>query len=372
MAKVTMRQMLEAGVHFGHQTRYWNPKMAPYIFGERNKIHIINLEKTLPMFNDALNFAGKLAAKGGKILFVGTKRPAQKAIKEEAQRCKMPFVDQRWLGGMLTNFKTIKQSIRRLHDIEKMQADGTINRGGKKEALMLTRELEKLEKGLGGIKDMRSLPDALFIIDVGHENIAVKEAKTLGIPVIGIVDTNNSAENVDYVIPGNDDAIRAIQLYTSAIADAVNEGHLAAATNAEEMAAAAPKSEAKAKPAAKVTKKEAPAKKAAPVSETETTEKEAAEKPAATAKEAPAESSNDDLKKIEGIGPKIAEVLTEAGVTTYKKLSEMDRDAIKAILDTVPTLKSKEPKTWPQQAKLAAEGKWDELKVLQDELMGGV
>ena len=240
MAKVTMRQMLEAGVHFGHQTRYWNPKMAPYIFGDRNKIHIINLEKTLPMFNDALNFAGKVASKGGKIMFVGTKRAAQKSIREEATRCKMPFVDQRWLGGMLTNFKTIKQSVRRLHEISKMQADGTINRGGKKEALMLTRELEKLEKGLGGIKDMRSLPDALFIVDVGHESIAVKEAKTLGIPVIGIVDTNNSADNVDYIIPGNDDAIRAIQLYTAAIADSIVEGHIAAATNSEDMAAATP------------------------------------------------------------------------------------------------------------------------------------
>jgi small subunit ribosomal protein S2 len=376
MAKVTMRQMLEAGVHFGHQTRYWNPKMAPYIFGDRNKIHIINLEKTLPMFNDSLNFVGKLAAKGGKIMFVGTKRAAQAAIRDEALRCKMPYVDQRWLGGMLTNFKTIKQSVRRLHDIEKMEADGTINRGGKKEALMMTRELEKLEKGLGGIKNMRALPDALFIVDVGHEGIAVKEAKTLGIPVIGVVDTNNSADNVEYIIPGNDDAIRAIQLYTSAIADSIIEGHLAAATNAEEMAAAAPapkakaapKAEAKpedkpvAAPAVKVTKKAEPAKAEAPA------EKEEAKKESAPAEKAEA----DDLKKIEGIGPKIAEVLGEAGITTYAGLAKMDRDAIKAILDTVSTLKSKEPKTWPQQATLAADGKWDELKVLQDELMGGI
>jgi len=357
MAKVTMRQMLEAGVHFGHQTRYWNPKMAPYIFGARNKIHIINLEKTLPMFNDSLNFVGKLAAKGGKIMFVGTKRAAQAAVRDEALRCKMPYVDQRWLGGMLTNFKTIKQSVRRLHDIEKMQADGTINRGGKKEALMMTRELEKLEKGLGGIKNMRALPDALFIVDVGHEGIAVKEAKTLGIPVIGVVDTNNSADNVEYIIPGNDDAIRAIQLYTSAIADSIIEGHLAAATNAEEMAAAAPAPKAAPKAKAEVAKKAEPAK--------------AEEAPAAPAEEAKS-SEADDLKKIEGIGPKIAEVLAEAGVTTYAGLAKMDRDAIKAILDTVPTLKSKEPKTWPQQAALAADGKWDELKVLQDELMGGI
>ena len=354
MAKVSMRQMLEAGVHFGHQTRYWNPKMAPYIFGDRNKIHIINLEQTLPMFNDALNFVGKIAAKGGKVMFVGTKRAAQTAVRDEATRCKMPYVDQRWLGGMLTNYKTIKQSVRRMQEIEKMEADGTINRGGKKEALMLSREYIKLDKALGGIKDMRSLPDALFIIDVGHESIAVKEAKTLGIPVIGVVDTNNSADNVDYIIPGNDDAIRAIQLYTSAVADSVVEGHLAAATNAEEMAAAAPAPKAKPAPAKAAdkptTKEEAPA----------------------PAKETAKSDEADDLKKIEGIGPKIAEVLAEAGVTTFSAIAKMDRDAIKVILDTVATLKSKEPKTWPQQAALAADGKWDELKVLQDELMGGV
>ena len=384
--------MLEAGVHFGHQTRYWNPKMAPYIFGDRNKIHIINLEQTLPMFNDALNFAGKIAAKGGKVMFVGTKRAAQTAIRDEATRCKMPYVDQRWLGGMLTNYKTIKQSVRRMQDIEKMEADGTINRGGKKEALMLSREYTKLDKALGGIKDMRSLPDALFIIDVGHESIAVKEAKTLGIPVIGVVDTNNSADNVDYIIPGNDDAIRAIQLYTSAVADSVVEGHLAAATNAEEMAAAAPAPKAKAaapkatdKPEAKVTKKEPSAsKESAPVAKEATPAKEAPaaakvetapakEEAPVAEKEAAAKSDEaDDLKKIEGIGPKIAEVLAEAGVSTFAAVAKMDRDAIKAILETVSTLKSKEPKTWPQQAALAADGKWDELKVLQDELMGGV
>lgn len=357
--------MLEAGVHFGHQTRYWNPKMAPYIFGARNKIHIINLEQTLPMFNDVLNYAGALAAKGGKIMFVGTKRAAQITISEEANRCKMPFVDQRWLGGMLTNYKTIKQSVRRLHDIEKMEADGTINRGGKKEGLMLTRELEKLEKGLGGIKNMRSLPDALFIVDVGHENIAVKEANTLGIPVIGIVDTNNSADGVDYIVPGNDDAIRAIQLYTAAVADAIIEGHLSAATTAEDMAAAAPKPAANVAPKTAADKSDAKVSTAAPV-------EKATEAAPVVAEAAPVATEVDDLKKIEGIGPKIAEVLGESGVTTFKQLSEMDRDAIKVILDTVPTLKSKEPKTWPQQAKLAVEGKWDELKTLQDELMGGL
>jgi len=295
MAKVTMRQMLEAGVHFGHQTRYWNPKMAPYIFGDRNKIHIINLEQTLPMFNDALNFAGKIASKGGKVMFVGTKRAAQKSVRDEALRCKMPFVDQRWLGGMLTNFKTIKQSVRRLHEIEKMQADGSINRGGKKEALMLTRELEKLERGLGGIKNMRSLPDVLFIVDVGHESIAVKEAKTLGIPVIGIVDTNNSADDVEYIIPGNDDAIRAIQLYTVAIADAVMEGHVAAATNAEEMAAAAPVAKPKAVPAAEKaaepTAEKAPSAETAPVAKEESSAKAEAPVPAEAAPAATEEAS---------------------------------------------------------------------------------
>jgi len=230
MPKVTMRQMLEAGVHFGHQTRYWNPKMSQYIFGERNKIHIINLEVTLPMFNDAMNYVGKVAAKGGKVLFVGTKRSAGQAVREAANSCKMPYVDSRWLGGMLTNFKTIKQSIRRLKDIEKMQADNTIERFSKREALMLECEREKLEKSLGGIKDMKGLPDVMFVIDVGHEIIAIKEANKLGIPVVGIVDTNNVMNGVDYVIPGNDDAIRAIQLYTSAMADAINEGHAAAAT----------------------------------------------------------------------------------------------------------------------------------------------
>ncbi len=221
MSKVTMRQMLEAGVHFGHQTRYWNPKMAPFIFGDRNKIHIINLEKTLPKFNDAMNFIGQLASKRGKILFVGTKRAAGKAVKENALRCGMPYVNHRWLGGMLTNFKTVKQSIKRLKYLEKAASDGTFDTLTKKEALLLSREFEKLEKSLGGIKDMSALPAAIYVIDVGHEKIAVQEAKKLGIPVIGVVDTNNKITNVDYIIPGNDDAIRAINLYLEAAADAV-------------------------------------------------------------------------------------------------------------------------------------------------------
>ncbi len=224
MADVSMRQMLEAGVHFGHQTRYWHPKMAPYIFGERNKIHIINLEETLPRFNDAMNFIGKLASKKGTILFVGTKRSAQEVVKEEAERCGMPYVNRRWLGGMLTNYKTVKQSINRLKALEEMMESGVLDRRSKKEKLMLQREMQKLENNIGGIKDMKGIPDALFVIDVGHEKIAVAEANKLDIPVVAVVDTNCAPEGVDYVIPGNDDAIRAIKLYMQAAADAVLEG----------------------------------------------------------------------------------------------------------------------------------------------------
>ncbi|TPW16519.1 MAG: 30S ribosomal protein S2 [Halothiobacillaceae bacterium] len=224
MAAISMRQMLEAGVHFGHQTRYWNPKMAPFIFGERNRIHIINLEKSLPAYNDAMNFIGRLASKKGKVLFVGTKRAAQEVIKQEAQRANMPYVDHRWLGGMLTNFKTIKASIKRLKDLEVMAENGTLERFNKKEALGLRREMSKLEASIGGMKEMASLPDAMFVVDVGHEKIAIQEARKLGIPVIGIVDTNNSPEGIDYVIPGNDDSIRALQLYVRGVADAALEG----------------------------------------------------------------------------------------------------------------------------------------------------
>ena len=224
MTQVSMRDMLKAGAHFGHQTRYWNPKMGKYIFGARNKIHIINLEKTMPMFHEALSFVEKLAAGKNKILFVGTKRAASKIIAEEASRAGQPYVDHRWLGGMLTNYKTIRQSIKRLRDLETQSQDGTFAKLTKKEALMRSRDLEKLDRSLGGIKDMGGLPDALFVIDVEHERIAITEANKLGIPVIGIVDTNSSPDGVDFVIPGNDDAIRAIKLYAAAMADAVLRG----------------------------------------------------------------------------------------------------------------------------------------------------
>ena len=224
MTAVSMRDMLEAGVHFGHQTRFWNPKMRPYIFGERNKIHIIDLEKSLPLYNDALNFLGRMAASGGTILFVGTKRSAQDCIAAEAERCGMPYVNRRWLGGMLTNYRTVKQSIKRLKDLRVLIDEGGLDRMSKKEGLSLQRELAKLERGLGGIKDMDGIPDILFIIDVGHEKIAVAEAVTLGIPVVAVVDTNNAPDGVDYIIPGNDDAIRSIELYVSGAATAIVEG----------------------------------------------------------------------------------------------------------------------------------------------------
>jgi small subunit ribosomal protein S2 len=221
---VTMRQMLEAGVHFGHQTRFWNPKMAPYIFGHRNKIHIVNLEKSLPLYEDAMKYLRQLSANKGKILFVGTKRQAREIVREEATRCQSPYVDYRWLGGMLTNFKTVKGSVKRLKEIEQMKEDGSMEKISKREALSFERELAKLTRSLGGIKDMVSLPDALFVIDTGYQKIALTEARTLGIPIVGVVDTNNSPDNVDYIIPGNDDSTRAIRLYARGAADAILEG----------------------------------------------------------------------------------------------------------------------------------------------------
>jgi small subunit ribosomal protein S2 len=275
MPQVTMRQMLEAGVHFGHQTRYWNPKMAPYIFGARGKIHIINLEATVPKFTDAMNYLSGLAQKRRTVLFVGTKRSAREAIGEEARRCGMPYVNARWLGGMLTNFRTVKQSVARLKELEAAETDGTFDKLVKHEVLSLRRERDKLEKSLGGIKDMKHLPDALFVIDIGHENIAVLEAKKLGIPVVAVVDTNYDPTLVDYAIPGNDDAIRAVQLYARAAADAVLEGKAAAPIQARgddnefveldaEGNPVAPKDDEGRKPARRPAPKKAAPKRAAP------------------------------------------------------------------------------------------------------------
>ena len=308
MTDVTMRQMLEAGVHFGHQTRYWNPKMAPYIFGERGKIHIINLEKTMPLFTEAMNYLGSLVANGRTVLFVGTKRSAQQIIKENASRCGMPYVNHRWLGGMLTNYKTVRASIKRLKDLETMSEDGSFEKISKKEALMLNREMEKLDRSLGGIKNMRGIPEVMFVVDVGHEKIAISEARKLGISVVGIVDTNNSIEGVDYVIPGNDDAIRSIKLYVEAAANAIDNGRLSVAhavadssdefIELDETGATRParkKAAAKKKTASKVTvKKQTPAREAA--SEGDAVEEAVTESPApesagtATDEEAVAES----------------------------------------------------------------------------------
>ena len=298
MSNITMREMLEAGVHFGHQTRFWNPKMAPYIFGERNKIHIINLEKSLPMCNDATSYLGKIAAKKGKILFVGTKRAARDAVEKAAQSCGMPYVNHRWLGGMLTNFRTVRQSIRRLKELEEMEEKNSYDVKNKKEILNLQREQEKLNKTLGGIKEMNGLPDVLFVIDVGYEKIAVQEASKLGIPVVGVVDTNNSPKDIEYIVPGNDDSMRAIALYLRVAAEAINDGKASITTAAaddelievidEEIPEVAVSEKKAAPKKVSVTKKaEAPvADEEAAAEDTEASETKAAPKKAATKKAA--------------------------------------------------------------------------------------
>jgi small subunit ribosomal protein S2 len=294
-----MRQMLEAGVHFGHQTRYWDPKMAPYIFGERNKIHIINLERTLPLYNEAAGFVRKVVADGGRVLFVGTKRAARDCMRTQADRSGMPYVTHRWLGGMLTNFKTVKQSIKRLKDLEAQAEDGSFEQLNKKEVLQLRREMEKLERSLGGIKNMGSLPDVLFVVDVGHEKIALAEARKLGIPVVAVVDTNCSPAGVDYLIPGNDDAMRAIELYVSGIADAVLDGKSsipAVPEGGDEFveldASGRPAADDGAKPARKkkVAKKKATTKKKATIKKSGE-DAPAAEKATAEVADAPAEAA---------------------------------------------------------------------------------
>jgi len=308
-----MREMLEAGVHFGHQTRFWNPKMAPFIFGERNKIHIINLEKTMPLTKDALNFLGKVASNKGKVMFVGTKRAASESIKVEAERCGMPFVNHRWLGGMLTNFRTVRASIKRLKELEEMAKNDNYEKIGKKEILQLSREQEKLEKTLGGIKDMNGLPDVLYVIDVGYENIAIQEATKLGIPVVGIVDTNNSPDGIDYIVPGNDDSMRAIKLYARIAADAILVGKesIAGEIKAREVAKMPVEDEVAAAEAAESAEAVA---ESAPVEETvadapevtaeasvaETAPKKAAVKKAATKKAATKTAAEPAAEKAEG------------------------------------------------------------------------
>ena len=337
MVQVSMRDMLKAGVHFGHQTRYWHPGMRKFIFGARNRIHIINLEHTLPAFNQALGLVRRLAEGKNKVLFVGTKRAASKIIRENAQRCGMPYVDHRWLGGMLTNYKTIRQSVRRLRDLEAQAEDGTFEKLTKKEALMRTRNMEKLDRSLGGIKDMGSLPDAIFVIDVDHEKIAIQEANKLGIPVIGVVDTNSNPDGVTIVIPGNDDAIRAIQLYVESAADAILEGRAAVDTGVEETGDEQAKTtdgKAKAtagKAEATVEKAEATAEKAEATAEkAEATAEKAeatAEKAEATAEKAEATAEKTEVaaekaevaaEKTEVIAEKAEATAGKAEVTTEK------------------------------------------------------
>ena len=329
MSNVSMRQMLEAGVHFGHQTRYWNPKMSPFIFGERNKIHIINLERSLPMFQEAQGFVQKIVSDGGKVLFVGTKRSARDSVREEADRCGMPYVSQRWLGGMLTNFKTIRQSIKRLFDLEAMEEAGSFEQMTKKEVLGLRREKEKLDRSLGGIKHMNSLPDVLFVVDIGHENIALKEAAKLGIPVVGVVDTNCSPEEIDYPIPGNDDAMRAIRLYAAGMADAVIEGKATAPEaniGEDEFVEVdeeghAKKAAAKKAPAKKAAAKKAPVKKAAakkaPAKKAEKAAEEAPAKAEKAAEEAPAKA-----EKAAEEAPAKAEKAKKAAPAKAEKAAE--------------------------------------------------
>lgn len=359
MAKVTMRDMLQAGVHFGHRTRYWNPKMKPYIFGSRNKIHIINLEHSLPMFNDALNFLSSISARKGKVLFVGTKRSAGQIIKEEALRCGQFFVDKRWLGGMLTNYKTIRQSINRLKELEKQCEDSTFERLTKKEGLLLTREMNKLEASIGGIKNMGGLPDAIFVIDAGHEHIAIAEARKLGIPVIAVVDSNSNPDGVDYIIPGNDDAIRAIQLYLGTAASSILEAKESVATTPTQKISDEPVADKADKEAAptKVDVKEKPAaKKVEPkeaVVEEKPVKKPAAKK--AEAKEAVVEEK--PVKKPAAKKAEAKEVVAEEKPVKkpVKKPAVKKAAAKKDVAEEKPVKKPAPKKAAPKKA--AAEKK---------------
>jgi small subunit ribosomal protein S2 len=352
MSNVTMREMLEAGVHFGHQTRFWNPKMAPFIFGERNKIHIINLEQTMPLCRDAVNYLSKVASKKGKILFVGTKRAASDSVKEEALRCGMPFVNHRWLGGMLTNFRTVRASIKRLKELEDMAQSNAYEKINKKEILQLSREQEKLEKTLGGIKDMNGLPDVLFVVDVGYEDIAVLEASKLGIPVVGIVDTNNSPDNIDYIVPGNDDSMRAIKLYTKMIADAVLVGKesIVTAANSDDEMIEVKEASAESKPAVKIsTKKSAPVTAAEPdeqdpevVATDEIAEEAVAEE--AVAEEAVAEEAVAESEEAEA--PKTAVAKKAAA----KKAAPKKAATKKAATKKAATKKAATKKAAPKKA----------------------
>jgi small subunit ribosomal protein S2 len=375
MSDITIRQLLEAGCHFGHQTRYWCPRMEPYIFGERNKLHIIDLQQTLPMLEDALNYLGSVAAEGGKVLFVGTKRQASKLIEQEAKRCNSPYVNFRWLGGMLTNYKTIRKSVNRLKEMDGMAESGEINKLVKKEALQFNRERAKLEKSLSGIKEMNGLPDVLFVIDREYDYIAVNEANKLGIPVVSIVDSNCSPVGIDYVIPGNDDAIRSIRLYLSAAADTINDSRLAALTSqaAELHVSAKPVeefatqevvvndeesiSETKEAPVAEAAADEVVAEPAAVVPEVKQTpavkkvvKKKVVKKKVVVKKEAVADEG-DKLTDINGIGPVIEGKLQSLGITSFAQIAELTVERIAEIDEQLKFKGRIDREEWVAQAK---------------------
>lgn len=361
MAAVSMREMLEAGVHFGHQSRYWNPQMAPYLFGVRNKIYIIDLEQTLPLFNDAINYLGQMAANKNTILFVGTKKAAGKTIAEQAQRCGMPYVGHRWLGGMLTNFKTIKKSINRLKELENMHTDGSIQRFGKKEALGMQREMTKLNRSLGGIKNMNGIPDVLFVLDVGFEKNAVNEAKKLGIPIVGIVDSNNSPNNIDYVVPGNDDSIRAIKLYCESIATAIIEAKEAAiaisrAEDAKEKAVAEDRANSKGKLTVKATDDQKTAKPASKIQKAIKSKKAANEAAAKPATKKAAKVADDSETKIKPVADKDkAKPVSKAKRTATEEKAEVAPVKVKEKSEAPAKAKTEEKAEAPAKAKEKAE-----------------
>lgn len=386
MAKVEVKQLLEAGVHFGHLTRKWNPNMAPYIYMERNGIHVINLYKTVAKLDEAKEALSKIAASGRKILFVATKKQAKDIVAEKVANVNMPYITERWPGGMLTNFVTIRKAVKKMAMIDRMKKDGTFLTLSKKERLQVDRLRAKLEKNLGSISEMTRLPGALFVVDTMREHIAVKEAQKLNIPIFAMVDTNSDPRPIDYVVPANDDASKSIEIIMTQVTDAVAEGLAERKSEKqgeregkEEPKAAAPKAEApKAEPKAEAPKEEV---KAEPVAE----EAPAVEKAAAASAEEPAKEEKkaapkkakaekgDDLTKIEGVGPKAAEALGNAGLDTFAKVAEADADKMKEILTEASSrLAHLDTTSWPKQAKMAADEKWDELKAWQDSVKGGV
>ena len=373
MAKVEVKQLLEAGVHFGHLTRKWNPNMAPYIYMERNGIHVINLYKTVAKMDEANEALSKIAASGRKILFVATKKQAKDIVAEKAANVNMPYITERWPGGMLTNFVTIRKAVKKMAMIDRMKKDGTFLTLSKKERLQVDRLRAKLEKNLGSISEMTRLPGALFIVDTMREHIAVKEAQKLNIPIFAMVDTNSDPRDVDYLIPSNDDASKSIDIIMTQVTNAVAEGlaERKSEKNEKEEAkkeVATPKEEpkAKAEPKPAPVKEEAPA----PKAKVEAIKEEPKKEKTAPKK---AKSSADDLTKVEGIGPKAAEALTNAGMSTFADVAKGDAEKIKEILTEASSrMAHLDPTSWPKQAKMAADGKWDELKEWQDNVKGGV